>query len=279
MTRLSGLSVLLALLATSATTSPINDTLLLDSRAATTKKSCMRNLPGVGHFNQYVKYNFADWSHFPLGLSISNYGITADPDDDEHPFDQYYGPQNVILKKGQPLKLRVPGGQKKSPIQGAEFTTAYDDVLFASVRTVAKVSAVPGTCHGCLGFFFYKSDTQETDIEIRTSFPTELFLTNQKSSARSVASTFSSPAPAHMSAGFHEYRFDWLPGVTKFYVDGKYVGSMKKNVPKQQGSMVWNNWANGGSWSEGPPGKDSVLEIKSVEMYFNRTSIEGVKCK
>ncbi|KAI5200398.1 concanavalin A-like lectin/glucanase [Aureobasidium subglaciale] len=276
MTKLSGLSAILAFLATSVTTSPINDTSLLDPRAATTEKSCMHTVPGVGRFNQYVKYNLADWSNFPLGLSISNYGITADPNDDEHPFDQYYGPGNVILKKGQPLKLRVPGGQKKSPIQGAEFTTAYDDVLFASVRTVAKVSAVPGTCHG---FFFYKSDTQETDIEIRTSFPDQLFLTNQKSSARSAASTFSSPAPADMSSGFHEYRFDWLPGITKFYVDGKYVGSMKKNVPKQQGSMVWNNWANGGSWSGGPPGKDSVLEIKSVEMYFNRTSIEGINCK
>jgi hypothetical protein len=105
-------------------------------------------LNGVGRFNQYVKYDFAKWTSFPLGLSVSNYGIQADPEDDEHPFDQHYGPNNVILKRGRPLQLRVPGGQKKSPIQGAEFTTAYDDILYASVRTVAKVSAVPGTCHG-----------------------------------------------------------------------------------------------------------------------------------
>jgi len=42
-----------------------------------------------------------------------------------------------------------------------------------------------------------------------------------------------------MTAGFHEYRFDWLKGVTKFYVDGQYVGAMKKNVPTVPGSMVW----------------------------------------
>ncbi|KAH0142285.1 hypothetical protein KCU67_g14105, partial [Aureobasidium melanogenum] len=80
-----------------------------------------------------------------------------------------------------------------------------------------------------------------------------------------------------MSAGFHEYRFDWLKGVTKFYVDGKYVGELSKNVPKVPGSMVWNNWANGGSWSGGPPKKDNTLEIQSIEMYYNRTSITGKK--
>ena len=40
-----------------------------------------------------------------------------------------------------------------------------------------------------------------------------------------------------------------------------------------------NNWANGGSWSGGPPEKDNVLEIQSIEMYYNRTSIVGVNCK
>jgi hypothetical protein len=147
MTKLFGLSVILAFLASSTTATNPNTIELLEERA-TTKKSCMITANGVGHFNQYVKYDFAKWTSFPLGLSISNYGIQADPNDDEHPFDQYYGPNNVILKRGRPLQLRVPGGQTKSPIQGAEITTAYDDILYASVRTVAKVSSVPGTCHG-----------------------------------------------------------------------------------------------------------------------------------
>lgn len=147
MTKLFGLALVLGFLASSSTATDLNNTELLQERA-TAKKSCMTTLPGVGRFNQYVKYDFAKWSSFPLGLSKSDYGITADPDDDEHPFDQYYGPNNVILKPGRPLQLRVPGGQTKSPIQGAEFTTAYDDILYASVRTVAKVSSVPGTCHG-----------------------------------------------------------------------------------------------------------------------------------
>ncbi|KAG9511892.1 concanavalin A-like lectin/glucanase, partial [Aureobasidium melanogenum] len=257
-----GLSIILAFLASSPTATGTNNSDLLEERA-TARKSCMTTLPGVGRFNQYVEFDSAKWSSFPLGLSISNYGITADPDDDEHSFDQYYEPNNVILKRGRPLQLRVSGGQTKSPIQGAEFTTAYDDILYASVRTVAKVSSVPGTCHG---FFFYHSDTQETDIEIRTSYP------DQKSSRTAAASTFETEPPYYMTAGFHEHRFDWLKGVTKFYIDGEYVGALKKNVPTVPDSMVWNNWANGGSWSGGPPQRDNILEIQSIEMYYNRTS-------
>ncbi|KEQ81332.1 concanavalin A-like lectin/glucanase [Aureobasidium pullulans EXF-150] len=229
-----------------------------------------------GHTLVYLDLTKSACGCLPLGLSISNYGITADPEDEEHPFDQFYGVKNVVLKRGRPLQLRVPGGQTQSPIQGAEFTTAYDDILFASVRTVAKVSNVAGTCHG---FFFYKSDTQEIDIEIRTSFPTTLFLTNQKFSPKALTSTFDTKSPLDMTSDFHEYRFDWLKGVTKLYVDGKFVGSLRKNVPTMPGSMVWNNWANGGSWSGGPPERDSVLETRSIEMYYNRTSVIGVNCK
>jgi hypothetical protein len=91
----------------------------------------------------------------------------------------------------------------------------------------------------CTGFFFYKSDNQETDIEIRTSYPDQIFLTNQKSSRTAAASTFDTTSPSGISSGFHEYRFDWLKGVTKFYIDGKYIGAIKKNVPTVPGSMVW----------------------------------------
>lgn len=33
--------------------------------------------------------------------------------------------------------------------------------------------------------------------------------------------------------------------------------------------------SNNGSWTLGPPAKDAVLHIKSIDVYFNRTSITG----
>jgi hypothetical protein len=152
MTRFSGLTVVFTLLASFAIATPTQQdedaSSSISSREAAAKKACVINVPGVGRFKQHVQYNFAKWTTFPPDLAISDYGITADPNDDEHPFDQFYNTTNVILKRGRPLQLRVPGGQTRGPIQGAEITTAYDDILYASVRTVAKVSKVAGTCHG-----------------------------------------------------------------------------------------------------------------------------------
>jgi len=34
-----------------------------------------------------------------------------------------------------------------------------------------------------------------------------------------------------------------------------------------------NNWSNGNAWAQGPPAKDNVLKIRSIDGYFNRTSV------
>lgn len=34
-------------------------------------------------------------------------------------------------------------------------------------------------------------------------------------------------------------------------------------------------YSNNGTWTLGPPAKDAVLHIKSIDVYFNRTSITG----
>lgn len=78
-----------------------------------------------------------------------------------------------------------------------------------------------------------------------------------------------------MTTDFHEYRYDWVKGATRFYVDGELVAHFRKNVPSKPGALIWNNWANGGSWSGGPPVGDSVLEIRSVEAFYNRTSVKA----
>lgn len=97
-------------------------------------------------------------------------------------------------------------------------------------------------------------------------------------SSKALPTTTEVDAPCDATTDFHEYRYDWVKGATKFYIDGVLVATFKKNVPTKAGSLVWNNWANGGSWSGGPPVMDSVLEIQSIEAYYNRTSVAGVMC-
>ena len=178
------------------------------------------------------------------------------------------------------LQLTVPGGQKTSPIQGGEVYTSVSDILYASVRTVAIFSPVAGTCHG---LFFYKSDQQETDIEYLTdpnstsnprngSIP--LQLTNQAADGIRADETYEPyPSPETANSEEHGYRIDWTAGKTVFYVDGVEAATYTTNVPTIAGTWLWNNWSNGDKgWSVGPPAQDNILKIRSIEMFYNRTS-------
>ncbi|CAD0081515.1 unnamed protein product, partial [Aureobasidium vineae] len=168
------------------------------------------------------------------------------------------------------LTLTVPGGQTTGPISTAQLATNYADILYASVRTVAKISNVPGTTHG---FIFYANDTQEVDFAFLTSDISKAWLTNEQTGYGAPYSTYSVAAPADANTAWHEYRLDWLPGVSKFYIDGVLVQTITDNVPSTPGSWIWNNWSNGNAWAQGPPLADSVLKIRSIDAYFNRTSV------
>ncbi|KEQ78128.1 concanavalin A-like lectin/glucanase, partial [Aureobasidium namibiae CBS 147.97] len=171
----------------------------------------------------------------------------------------------------QSLTLTVPGGQTNgSPISTAQLATNYNDILYASVRTVAKISNVAGTTNA---FIFYSNDTQEIDFAFLTSDISKAWLTNEQNSNTSPYSTYNVAAPADANTAWHEYRLDWLPGVSKFFIDGVLVQTITDNVPTAPGSWIWNNWSNGNSWAQGPPTADSVLKIRSIDAYFNRTSV------
>ncbi|THW39686.1 hypothetical protein D6D21_07181 [Aureobasidium pullulans] len=164
------------------------------------------------------------------------------------------------------------------PISVAQLATSYSDILYGSVRTVAKISNVPGTTHG---FIFYANDTQEVDFAFLTSDTSKAWLTNEQVTYTSPYSTYSVAAPGDASSAYHEYRLDWLPGVSKFYIDGVLVQTITDNAPSTPGSWnlfadqekIWNNWSNGNAWAQGPPLSDSVLKIRSIDGYFNRTTV------
>jgi hypothetical protein len=125
----------------------------------------------------------------------------------------------------------------------------------------------------------YMNDTQETDIEIRTGDPGNVHFTNQQTHYGMGETTYAIAAPDTMLTAFHEYRYDWLPDMTNFYIDGVLVKSISRNVPSMPGWLMWNNWANGFEWTYGPPLQDNVLLISSVEAYFNRTAIDTSHCQ
>lgn len=244
-----------------------------------TPRSCERCVEGLGEFQKHVTYKFTGTT-LPEGLHASDAQLIHDQNNGA-PYNHRFEASNVVVKDGF-LQIKVPGGQTPatrpdSAIFAGEVFTSDSNILYGSIRTNAIMSTVPGTCQGA---FFYKSDTQETDIEFLSDPASKanagqgagLHYTNQPTHGGDSTTAYGA-APSSIGSAVHEYRIDWTADYTAFYLDGVLQKKHTTNVPQQGGTWLWNNWANGDiQWSAGPPAKDSIMKIQSIEMYYNTTS-------
>lgn len=128
-----------------------------------------------------------------------------------------------------------------------------------------------------VGMFFYKSDTQESDIEWLSDAASQsnqgtrkLWFTNQDANGDGHSTYFDIDPPSNPTRTEHEYRLDWTDGLVQWFVDGVQVAQTTSDVPSQAGPWLWNNWSNGDKgWSAGPPSQDAVFKVRSIDMYYN----------
>ncbi|KAJ3510349.1 hypothetical protein NMY22_g16001 [Coprinellus aureogranulatus] len=206
------------------------------------------------------------------GLFISDYTVP-----DEMFIPHTFVPENVALVDGA-LSLKVSEYSGSGNVISAEIFTE-ENILYASVRTVLKSSTTRGVVEG---FFFYKDQQGEIDLEILTEtalqgspkvepgwWTTNHNLTQGDEKVSTVHRFNFDP-----SADFHEYRIDWSPTpATHYYVDGEYMGNLTQLVPDFVGSWLWNVWSNGDDgFSAGPPTADSITLIQSIEIYMDYTA-------
>ncbi|MCJ1446045.1 MAG: hypothetical protein MMC23_006550 [Stictis urceolatum] len=210
-------------------------------------------------------YTF-DSGSLPDGLRVDTDHIS------DQPLGHTFSSSNVQIADGY-LQLKVPGGQTTN-IQSAEVSTDDTNILYGSVKTVAILSAPAGTVNG---MFFYKSDTQESDIEW-VSDPSsqsnqgtaQIWFTNQDANGDGQTTHTSVAPPSDATEAEHEYRLDWTEGNVKFFIDGEQKWETSEDVPSTPGTWLWNNWSNGDiGWSAGPPAEDSIFKIKSITMDYN----------
>lgn len=230
----------------------------LTTSSSATQNGCYYSVAGVGNFNYHMNST--------SDLTSSIYTVA----NNNAPFARRFDATNIGSNSANNLLLTVPGAQLTGPISSAQLTTSYSDILYGSVRTIAKVSNVPGTTHG---FTFYANDTQEIDFAFITGDSTIAHFTNEQVSTSSAATSYTYTAPSDATTAFHEYRVDWIPGSTMFYIDSVLVKTITGNVPTTPGFWLWNNWSNGNVWAAGPPTLDNTLTIQSINAYFNRTSV------
>ena len=240
------------------------------SSTSVTKQGCVWVVPEGGSFTHYALYDFTNLNALPAGLSASTYK------ENDTPYNIQYQSSNVHVSGGY-LNLVVPAGQtpksNKTSVNCGEVSTDQDQILYASVRTAAELSTVPGTCQAS---FFYSSDTAEIDIEFLSDPKSQgnpqpppsppppgssppLQYTNQPGTTDDSYTT--APSPLNVNTTLHEYRTDWLPGVTKFFTDDVMNAELTDFVPSDGGQWVWNNWSNGirsGVWDRRSRGRGIV---------------------
>ena len=154
-------------------------------------------------------------------------------------------------------------------------------MLHASIRLSARVTGSPGAC---AGLFLYQSDSQESDIEILTSGETGVFhATNQPGGDAGATKVVGIPASNSASGSsngtwsdWNEYRLDWVPGSSTWYVNGQLVDTKTVNVPTVGMLFSINLWSNGGEWTGSMPvGNAARLDVRWIEMVYNQTSDAG----
>jgi beta-glucanase (GH16 family) len=209
-----------------------------------------------------------DGESLPTGLVIST-DLIKDlaSDGSTARFNHQFNEANVQVADGF-LQLTVPGGQTTSPIQCGEVSTNFE-VKYASVSTFAILTEEPGICNGkrpklsgfrydlradtVTGMFFYQSDSQEIDIEW-ISDPSSTSNQNTNNGTRVMQYTNQGPhgtedsieingrAPDDATSEVHEYRIDWTPESSSFYLDGVFQQQIDGNVPTVGGAWTWNAW-------------------------------------
>ncbi|GAB7353456.1 hypothetical protein MBLNU459_g3917t1 [Dothideomycetes sp. NU459] len=194
-----------------------------------------------------------------------------------------FDPSRVVVGSTGTLELQVegvPAGSLATMAPGAQMTTSWTDIKYGSARTVAKGTRNAGAIFAA---FFYRYDAvdsfkglvNESDIELRTSFPKRAFFTNQKANGVGVTTNSTLPNNGWITDDFHEYRLDWVPGATHFFIDGVLKYSNPEAVPRMPGAWYWNAWSNNGNWSLGPATLSNTFYINSIDLYVNRTSVKS----
>lgn len=211
------------------------------------------------------------------------------------PIRSVNSPRNVFISRNttspeQSTYLTLRASRQESFASISEIVFRDENVKHASMRarlrllpttvfqasaTSAERSVESGTC---FGMFTYQSDTQETDMEILTGDPVDhIHCTNQPSRNWDTDEEIPDATTDLVVANggrdwtqWHDYRIDWLDGITHWYVDGELVVSKTVNVPTEPSSMLVNLWSDGGVWSgELQVGSQVQVGVEWIEMVYN----------
>ena len=170
----------------------------------------------------------------------------------------------------------------------AEIDSVKTNYQHLSLRLLARVVGSPGACAGiftwyCPGLCRATSspDVEEADIEILTSSPkpNNIHFTNQPSESP-LGYTFTNATTnpeipnGRLWTEWNEYRYDWTPGMSTWYVNDEKVANISFHAPERPSQLILNMWSNGGSWTGNMSvGDAAFLQIQWIEIAFNTSDV------
>lgn len=153
----------------------------------------------------------------------------------------------------------------------AEAESAIQDFEYLSMRFLARTVGDNGAV---TSIFTFISDTQEADAEIRTFTDRRVIqYTNQPGQING------EPQPEATRVvelqkpwtEWLEYRYDWTPGSSDWYVDGNKVASIQFQTPTDPLLVIMNVWSDGGSWSDVMKvGGQAEMQVQWLDITYNR---------
>ncbi|KAL3421194.1 Beta-glucanase 4 [Phlyctema vagabunda] len=164
-----------------------------------------------------------------------------------------------------------------------EIDSTEIDYQYLSVRFLARIIGDEGAC---AGFFTWRCpelcrspsspDVEEADVEMLTRDSIDTFhFTNQPSESINgqfvPESTRNQTFPDGMDrTQWNEYRYDWLPGLSTWYINGINVAEIAFQAPRNPAALIINMWGNGGSWTGNMSvGDAAYLQLQWIQVVYN----------
>jgi beta-glucanase (GH16 family) len=153
-----------------------------------------------------------------------------------------FDPDNVVVNSER-LGLKIPA----LTTNGAEIES-MEYYSYGTYRARMRTADAPSSI---TGFYLYRSPDfyAEIDIEIYNDGTGSVDFVTYANGRRTHHVT--RQVNFDPSAGFHTYRFDYLPGAVKFWVDGDLMQTWTAGVPNASMKLLVNTWFP--SWLEGLP--------------------------
>ncbi|KAJ3301286.1 hypothetical protein HDV03_001060 [Kappamyces sp. JEL0829] len=179
-----------------------------------------------------------------------------------------------LSSSGLGLTVTPYSPNPSAAVYGGQVSSLNTNILYGSFRTKMRLPSEPGSC---VGFFVYHNETTEIDTEYVGSFgaannPFNFFGTqtgnpNQITNATIWKQQLADPS---QTAGFVEYRMDWVPGQIQFLRDGVEQFCICSNVPQVGGSINLNHWSGGSpGWEKGPVVQNATVVVQSFTAFYN----------